>query len=115
MTTDDAQAFGHEWVEAWNSHDLDRILSHYADDIVLLSPYAQKVAGDGRVVGIAALRAYWAKALAAQPALKFVLIGVRAGHECLTVLYTNHRGQQAAETFEFGQDHKVVRSFACYS
>ena len=35
-----AQAFADEWIEAWNSHDLDRILSHYSDDAELLSPVA---------------------------------------------------------------------------
>lgn len=25
----DAQKFAQEWVDAWNSHDLDRIMSHY--------------------------------------------------------------------------------------
>lgn len=111
---DPAQAFAAEWVAAWNSHDLDRILSHYATDIVFLSPVAQKRVGDGRVVGIPALRAYWEQGLATQPELKFELLNVLVGHECLTVLYRNHRGQQAAETFEFGSDGKVVRSFACY-
>ncbi len=27
MTESEAQAFADEWVAAWNSHDLDRILS----------------------------------------------------------------------------------------
>src|SRR5207302_4356035 len=27
-----AEAFAREWVDAWNAHDLARILSHYTDD-----------------------------------------------------------------------------------
>ncbi|HEX5049396.1 MAG TPA: nuclear transport factor 2 family protein, partial [Gammaproteobacteria bacterium] len=38
ITQDFAQTFAHEWIDAWNSHDLDRILSHYADDFVMSSP-----------------------------------------------------------------------------
>lgn len=114
ITTEEPHTFAAEWIDAWNSHDLDRVLSHYAEDIVFLSPNAQRVVGDGRLVGLAALRTYWAKALAAQPALKFSLIGVRVGHQCLTILYSNHRAQQASETLELGGDGKVVRSFACY-
>ena len=34
-----AQQFAREWVDAWNSHDLDRILSHYADDFQMTSPF----------------------------------------------------------------------------
>jgi ketosteroid isomerase-like protein len=114
MTAGEAHAFATEWIAAWNSHDLDRILSHYATDIVLLSPAAARLVGDGRVAGLANLRAYWQRALNARPDLKFEFVGLRAGHECLTVLYRNQREQQCAETFEFGTDGKVVCSFACY-
>ena len=110
----DAHAFAAEWIAAWNSHELERVLSHYSTDIVFLSPVAQTVVGDGRVIGISALRSYWSKALAARPDLKFELLNVLVGHECLTIRYRNHRGQEAAETFEFAADGKVVRSFACY-
>jgi ketosteroid isomerase-like protein len=32
LTQTTAEAFASEWIEAWNSHDLDRILAHYSDD-----------------------------------------------------------------------------------
>ncbi len=117
MTIDDtfARAFAADWIDSWNAHDLDRVLSHYAPDIVFLSPIAQRTVGTGRVTGIEALRDYWGKALATRADLRFELLGVFVGHECLTLHYRNHRGQAAAETFEFGADGKVVRSFACYS
>ncbi len=115
MTEGEARAFACEWIAAWNAHDLERILSHYATGVVFLSPVAQKRVGNGRVMGIAALRAYWGAGLAAQPDLRFELLDVFAGHDCLTLRYRNHRGQTAAETCEFGADGKVVRSFACYS
>ena len=110
----DAQAFAEEWLSAWNGHDLNRILSHYSPEIVFLSPIAQQRVGNGRVTGIPALRSYWAQALAAQPDLKFELAEVLVGHECLTIVYRNHRGTRVAETFEFGPDGKVIRSSACY-
>ncbi len=40
MSGIDAAAFAREWLAAWNSHDLERILSHYATGIVFLSPFA---------------------------------------------------------------------------
>lgn len=110
-----ARAFAEDWIAAWNAHDLDRILSHYAEEIVFLSPLAQKRVGDGRVVGIAALKDYWSQGLAAQPELHFELLDVFVGHAAVTILYRNHRGQSAAETFEFEASGKVVRSFACYA
>ena len=42
----EATRFAREWVAAWNSHDLERILSHYADDAELTSPLVQKILGD---------------------------------------------------------------------
>ena len=33
----DARKFASEWEEAWNSHDIDRIMGHYRDDIVFRS------------------------------------------------------------------------------
>jgi hypothetical protein len=107
-------AFAQAWIAAWNTRDLDAILSHYAADVVFLSPYAKQVVGKGRVVGIDALRAYWRRGLDANPDLHFELDSVLAGFEALTILYRNHRGQQVAETVEFDGGGKVVRSFACY-
>jgi hypothetical protein len=115
MAEADAGSFATEWMDAWNSHDLKRIVSHYAPDIVFLSPIAQQMIGNGRVSGMDTLREYWALGLKANPDLKFELIEVLRGHECLTILYRNHRGQSVAETVEFGADGKVVRSCACYA
>ena len=33
-----AKRFAMEWVAAWNSHDLERILAHYEDDFEMSSP-----------------------------------------------------------------------------
>ena len=115
MSNDEAKAFAQDWIEAWNGHDLDRILAHYAEDVVFLSPVAQQRVGQGRLTGIPALRAYWGAGLEAQPDLKFELLDVLAGHDCLTLLYRNHKGQTVAETAEFGPSGKVLRSFACYT
>jgi hypothetical protein len=38
ITRELAERFAHEWIEAWNSHDLERILAHYSDDFVMSSP-----------------------------------------------------------------------------
>ncbi len=114
MAEIDAAAFAAEWIAAWNSHDLDRILSHYSSDIVFLSPIAQQLMGNGRVAGIDALREYWCRGLKLQSDLKFELAQVLRGHDCLTIFYRNQRGQPVAETVEFGAGGKVVRSSACY-
>ena len=40
-----ARAFARDWVAAWNSHDLDRILSHYAEDVEFRSPFVVALTG----------------------------------------------------------------------
>jgi len=113
VDTDD-RGFAEEWVDAWNARDLERILSHYAPDIVFLSPVAAQRLGDGRVSEISALRAYWQAALAALPDLRFELEAVLSGYRCLTILYRNQHRQLVAETVEFNAARQVVRSSACY-
>jgi ketosteroid isomerase-like protein len=34
-----------DWIDSWNRHDLDSILSHYSEDVVLVSPIAIKLLG----------------------------------------------------------------------
>ena len=110
-----ARRFAGDWVEGWNSHDLERILSHYAEDVVFRSRKAARLAGDGLIRGKAALRTYWARALETQPDLRFELDRVFLGHGVLTLTYRTHLGVDAAETFEFGEDGRVIRSAACHA
>ena len=39
ITQAQADQFGKDWIEAWNSHDRDRILSPYSEDFVMSSPH----------------------------------------------------------------------------
>jgi len=110
----DFDAFAEAWEAAWNSHDLDRILAHYSKDIVFRSHKAVRLSGNGELRGKDALRAYWAKALAAQPDLSFVVVDVFHGHGMLVITYRNQRDVLAAETLRFGPDGLVVEASACH-
>lgn len=116
MTDSAAQAFAAEWVAAWNAHDIERVLAHYAEDVEFQSPFIAAFAGEpsGRLRGKAALRAYWSAALQKLPELRFALLDVLVGAGSLTLYYRGHRGL-VAETFLFGADGKVQRATACYS
>ena len=46
ITKDWAQKFAREWVEAWNAHDLERVLSHYTHDFEMSSPFIAEFAGE---------------------------------------------------------------------
>lgn len=62
------ERFARDWVAAWNRSDADAVLSHFADDVVFVSPLAATVTGNAEVRGKSELRAYWARALALSPA-----------------------------------------------
>ena len=111
------QAFADEWVAAWNSHDLERILSHYAEDVVFESPFVIKVTGDpsGRVTGKPALRAYWSQALGRTPDLTFTIKSVFTGIGGAAIRYHSSRtGAEVVEVFAFREDGLVQRSAAYY-
>lgn len=115
MTSEFALRFAAEWVEAWNSHDLEKILSHYDDEFEMSSPVIVQVAGEpsGRLRGKAAVGAYWAKALEGLPDLRFELTNVLVGVNSIVLCYDGHRGP-SAEWFEFGADGKVIRAAGHY-
>ena len=52
MGPENAERLAREWVEAWNAHDLERILSHYAEDVEFASPFVAAILGDGRIVRV---------------------------------------------------------------
>lgn len=111
-----ARALATEWVEAWNAHDVERVLRHYAEDVVLQSPFIAQIAGEpsGRLEGKAALRAYWTRALQMLPSLRFEIIDVLAGVGSMCVYYRGHRGT-VAETFFFDPAGKIRLATACYA
>jgi ketosteroid isomerase-like protein len=115
VTLDAARRFADDWIAAWNAHDLDRILADYADDFEMSSPIIIELAGEpsGTLRGKAAVRAYWATALARQPHLHFELLGVYAGADSVVVHYRGPRGL-AAEAFWFRSDGTVTRAAAHY-
>lgn len=111
-----AERFATEWVAAWSSHDLDRILAHYEDDFETSFPLIRTMAGEpsGKLRGKAAVRAYWARALQALPDLRFEPVQALAGADSVTICYKGHRGL-TAEVLHFGPDGKVRAAFAHYS
>jgi hypothetical protein len=95
----DLKAYVDEWIDAWNTRDLERVLAHFADDVVFSSPRAAMMVdgSDGVVRGKDALRAYWRASLDRSPDLRFDLIGAYVGVDVVVINYSNHRGQVVNE------------------
>lgn len=95
--------FAQHWIEAWNAHNLDRILSHYADDFEMSSPMIQTLglSESGTLKGKVAVGHYWRKALDNLPDLHFELLTLLVGVDTLSLHYKSTLGHQVVEVFHF--------------
>jgi len=111
-----AENFGREWVEAWNSHDLERIFSHYVDDFEMSSPLIveRMKVPSGILRGKAAIRPYWTWALQRQPPLKFELLGVFVGADRIGIHYRSVGRRLALEMLTFNAARLVTHGAATY-
>ena len=116
MTKDEAQIWAQQWVDAWNAHDLDRVLAHYTDDFEMSSPYIVTIAGEpsGVLRGKGAVAAYWRAALKRSPNLHFELHAVFRGVDSLALFYQSAPGVVGTEVFFFDASGKVARAHAHY-
>jgi ketosteroid isomerase-like protein len=95
----DPKAFAEEWQAAWNRHDLDAVVAHYAEDAVFSSPLAARMFPEsgGVLRGRAALREYWAAAFERNPQLHFELTTLHAGVDLLLIGFRTHDGIDRCE------------------
>lgn len=110
-----ANEFAQEWCEAWNAHDVDRVLAHFDDDVIFTSPIAATLFPDsaGKVKGKAALRGYWEEALRRIPDLLFTVEHVFSGIDMIVIQYRNHKGVRVSEVLQF-EGAKVIHGHGTY-
>ena len=106
-----AQQFAMDWIDAWNEHDVDRLLRHFSGDFEAWAPAIALVNCDsaGILRSKAAVMASWGHARQLIRDVRFELISTLVGETSVTLYYKGVRGRLAAETFCFGPDLKVVR------
>ena len=111
------QVFAREWIEAWNSHDLDRILSHYTDDFEITSPMIKVALGvdSGTLRGKDSVRRYWSAALEKVPDLHFELIEATASVGSIGIYYRAIMNKRAMEVMFFDERGKIARTVAHYT
>jgi ketosteroid isomerase-like protein len=117
LTKEQAHKLAEHWVQAWNSHDLDEIMSHYEEDVLLVSPVAAKILNNplGIVNGKEALRDYFKKGLEVYPDLKFELIDVMWGLFSVVFYYINQKGSKTGEFMEVDSTGKITKVIANYN
>ncbi|HUJ73434.1 MAG TPA: nuclear transport factor 2 family protein [bacterium] len=117
MDADHASRLAREWLSAWNRHDVDAILAHYAEPLAFTSPLVVKRLGraDGTIRSLAELREYVRMGLQASPDLRFELLECLLGVDSLCLYYRNHRGQHVAEVLHLGPDGRIHQVHVHYS
>ena len=110
----DIAALGREWIAAWNSHDLERVLALYTDDAEMTSDKIQALGfeASGTLRGKDRLRAYWGKALAMLPNLRFDLIDTYVSPDSVVVFYQNEREPQICEYLRLDATGKIRQGSA---
>ncbi len=95
--------FAENWLRGWNEHDLDQVLSHFADDVTFTSPVAAQLldSSDGVIRGKPALPGVLDRRAAAHPNLRFELVGVYVGLHTIVINYRNQRGGLVNEVLTF--------------
>lgn len=112
-----AEEFAHEWIAAWNSHDLDRVLAHYSDDFQMTSPLIAQWLGvaDGKLQGKEAIGRYWAQGLAKVPQLQFKLLDVVVGVNSLGIVFESvGLPRTVLEFMQLDDQKRCVRSEALH-
>lgn len=115
LTAETARQFSHEWIAAWNSHEIDRILAHYEDQLEFISPMiiALNFNSEGVIRSKADLKKYFEIGLRTFPDLHFEFRECFAGYHSLVIYYQSVNGKLATEAFEFN-DHQKVKRVLCH-
>ena len=112
-----ALAFAHDWIVAWNSGDLERVFALYDDDFEMRSPLIVErgFSEEGVLRGKNAIRPYWGAGIAnANPPLRFELIDVYGGVSTVAIHYRSVGRKVVVEVIELGADGRGIRGSACH-
>lgn len=116
ITTEKANKLASEWIESWNSHNIDNIMAHYAENVDFTSPLIVNILNkaDGRLSGKSALKDYFLKGLTAYPDLKFELYHVLAGVNSIVIYYKSVKNLVAAEVLILNEKEEVEQCICHY-
>lgn len=78
-----------DWIDAFNEHDLEKLLKLYAEDAIHFSPKfkVREPQTNGWIKGKSSLRSWWADAFERLPLLQYELKNLIVGEEQLLMEY----------------------------
>jgi len=118
MNRTEAEAYAQVWIRDWCARDVDRIVSHFAEDARFVSPIAAKRTGNPLVIGREALKEYW-QVVHSFLSFRFNLEHVvwDEARQEMVIVYTRNidgRHDRACELLLFDASGKVLAGEAMY-
>ncbi len=114
---DELRVIAEHWIAAWNAHDLDAIMSHYADTVEFQADTVVRRwdRADGRLHGAAELREHFRRGLELAPTLSFTLEEVLSAPDGYAVIYRRDNGNRVIDVVELDVAGKAARVTAYYA
>ncbi|MDL5511232.1 nuclear transport factor 2 family protein [Arenibacter sp. M-2] len=108
--------FTAEWLNAWNSHNLDAIMEHYSQDIDFSSPIIKQmgIKVEGNISSRNELKEYFSKALQKYPSLNFEFYHELQGVHSVVLFYKSVNDSLSAEYMEFDKEERICKVRAHY-
>ena len=105
-----------DWLDAWNHHDLDRIMQHYADNVEFTAQTVVTRWGkaDGKLKGKEELRKHFSKGLTLAPDIHFTLEETLWAPNGYAVMYHRENGNRVLDAVELNDSGLAVKVTAYY-
>jgi hypothetical protein len=102
------------WIDAWNRHDLEAILDHYADQVEFVSRAVVELGinAAGAIAGKPALREVFATGLRSDPELRFTPLHAFSGVGECALYYIGFRKRHVVEVHTLDVRDKITRARA---
>jgi len=103
-------------IEAWNSHDIVRILELYDDDFQATNPLFHMLLGQpgGVMRGKCVMRPYWSNMLGQLPHMRFKLLDVYLGVDSFVIRYEGVFEREIVEVFKLNSCGRVVETISYF-
>ncbi len=102
------------WLKAWNAHDLDAVVSCYAENVDFAIPAAAEGREDRRLSGREELREHFGRGLELAPNLALTEESLLVGPGGFALLYRREDGHRAVEAVELDESGLVTRARVYY-
>jgi ketosteroid isomerase-like protein len=99
-----------DWLSAWNSRNIERLMNHYHENVELSSPTIVKRwnIATGKITGKEALRKHFEKGFEDIYHTSFELLGVLTGINGIVLIYRTGASGMAADVITLDENGKAI-------